>query len=300
MNRTIPAYSLMRKLTTLVVGALLLLPVGCDDTDTPSSDADEMPLVVEGWIAEDETPVVMVTHAIPLDADITDFSTVVERWCRVSIFDNEQQYMLTARMNDSYIPSLIYTSARLRGKEGHTYRLLVETDTRSASAEVTMPMREKMTMQLKAEPVEGIDTLYRVRAFVDNLQPDGCYKFYVRGMNTDSRLYPAFMGNLTAADYDPEQGREISRGIHALFNSDEEDSFTHYFHPGETVMVQLCRIAPEVFNFWQVYDANVSLSNNLFFTFTSDCPGNITGAKGYFSPHCATTSSIRIPPTVPR
>ncbi|MDE7343627.1 MAG: hypothetical protein K2N19_06400 [Muribaculaceae bacterium] len=96
MNRTITAYPLLRKLTTLAISALVLLPVGCDDTDTPSIDADEMPLVVEGWIAENETPVVMVTHAIPLDADITDFSTVVERWCRVSIFDNEQQYMLTA------------------------------------------------------------------------------------------------------------------------------------------------------------------------------------------------------------
>ena len=283
--------------TNILLTVMMIIPLACATDDAEPSDtnaAEEMPLVVEGWIGEGEAPVVMVTHAIPLDSDVTDFSNVVERWCRVSVFEDDREYLLTGRLNDAYTPSLIYTSSRLKGKPGHTYRLLVETTERSAIAEATLRPAAPISRLEAVSSAEEPDK-YVIRAFIDAPDPEGFYKLMVRVIDEEERFYPAFLGNFSGAEYDPQTGRDITRGLHARLDQEEAAAFSHYFEPGSTVMVQLCRIEPEVFDFWKVYDANVSLSSNMFFTFTADCPGNVGGAKGYWSPQGTSTAAIRIP-----
>lgn len=251
-------------------------------------DNELRPLVVEGWIEEGEAPVVMVTRALNLNEENSKLEDAIEKWCRVTIFDDEVPHILTARKNPTYNPSFIFTTNKLIGQAGHTYRLLVETDDTIAFAVANL--RSSVTIDhLEAVSVEGVDSLYVIRAYLKDITSESYYKLFCKG-ETDRRFYPSFLGNIVGEEYEARDGAIVSRGPRNAF-LEEDNEFSHYFNSGESVEVKVCEMDKSVYDFWNMYDLNVSLSSNLFLTFTSDCPGNIIGAKGYWA---AYGSSLRI------
>ena len=260
---------------------------GCTGpADEPA--VSDMPLVVEGWIEDGEAPVVMVTHAIDLTQDAPSFDDFVEKWGRVTIYDNDRPYILTGRINSGYTPSLIFTSTRLKGKVGHTYRLTIETESDFAEATVTMQPAPAIT---SVETIAGGDG-YALRA--DVAPSDGVVQFQTRTIGREGRFYPAFCATLPRRDI-PDGGFTVTRGIHAAYDSEQADRFTHFFAPGETVMLRVCRIPDELLPFWTAYDQAVSLGGNLFLSMPQNCPGNMQGALGYFSAAGISTVALSIP-----
>lgn len=257
--------------------------------DEPS--LQKLPLVVEGWIEENESPIVIVTHAIDLTQPTDSFDGVVEKWGRVSVFDGDTRYILTGRLNKDYTPSFVFTSSRLKGKVGHTYRLLIETETDTVEAFASM-LPAPFLLPLKAEKVEGTDSLYYIRADVDGVEPDKFYKFFAKSLNTEKRFYGTFLGTFSGADYDENTGIKITKGIHSGYS---DETFDHYYHSGDRVNVKLCSLEPEIYDFWHVYDDNVMLSENVFFTFDGNCPSNIVGGLGYWAAYGTSIRSILIP-----
>ena len=263
---------------------------GCDEAALPRPE--KLPMVVEGWIEEGETPVVIVTHAVDLTADSASFDDIVEKWGRVSIFDGDERVILTGHLNKDYTPSFIFTTSRIKGKPGHTYRLLIETETDTVEAESAIAPSGPSITSLKAELVEGSDSLYLIRAFVSGLEADGYYKFFVKSEGNETRYFGSFLGNFRGSDYDAERGYVITKGKHSAYSGETTD---HYFHPGETVSVRLCSMEGNLYDFWKSYDEQVSLSDNLFFNFTSTQPTNIAGGRGYWAAYTASTRAIYIP-----
>ena len=96
----------MKKVLNLIIIAAMLCTAGCVD-DGPAMPDGPMPLVVEGWIEEGMAPIVMVTRAVDLTTDTASFDGFVEKWARVSIYDGEERYMLTGRINNDYMPPCI-------------------------------------------------------------------------------------------------------------------------------------------------------------------------------------------------
>lgn len=283
----------MMKFLNKILGPVIFLLVsgmfvGCDD-DAPVRE--DVPLVVEGWIETGEAPVVIVTHAVDLTADRPSFDDVVEKWCRVIIRDvsTGREYPLTAHKNESYRPSFVFTTSRLKGKPGGEYLLTVETETDTVSA-VTKILTSPAVNKISPERQD--DGQYALLGYFSGFEPNGFYKIFVKEIGKDARFYPAFMATFRGSDYDDEKGVVITRGVHATY---EEDSFSHYFEAGSTVMVRVARITEDIYNFWKVYDSNVSLSNNIFFTFTENCPGNIDGGLGYFAGYGSAVSALRLP-----
>lgn len=251
-----------------------------------------MPLVIEGWIEEGEMPIVIVTRALNLNDDEYSLEDAIEKWCRVTVFDNGEPYVLTARKNTDYNPNFIFTSSHLKGKIGHTYRLLVETYDTIASAEAILLPTASIS-RLEAFLANESDSLFYIRAYLDNVSNDSYYKLFCKGAD-DRRHFPSFLGNMAGSQYDANSGISISRGPHAAF-LDDEFAFSHFFTSGELVEVKICSLDRQVYDFWTAYDLNVSLSSNLFLTFISDCPGNISGAKGYWAAYGSSLRVCRIP-----
>lgn len=264
----------------------------CEESYDLSDIKGTMPLVVEGWIEEGEAPVVMVTRALDLNDENASLDDAVEKWCRVTVFDDGTPYVLTARKNTDYLPSFIFTHSRLKGKTGHTYRLFVETDDTVATAEALLRPSASIR-RLEAVPTQDSDSLFSLRAYIDNARQDGYYKFFCKGKD-DRRHFPSFLGNLEGRMYDGEQGFPVSRGIHSAFLEDKS-GFSHFFTSGELVEVKICSIDRSLYDFWNAYDQNVSLSANVFFNFVSDCPGNVVGAKGYWAAYGSSLRVCRIP-----
>lgn len=148
-------------------------------------------------------------------------------------------------------------------------------------------------LPLTAVKAEGSDSLYYIRADISGIDPDGYYRFYAQSLNEESRYYGTFMGTFKGSEYDPEKGWQVTRGIHSGYSDDS--SFSHYYRSGDRVNVKLCALEPQIYEFWRVYDSNVSLSQNLFFTFSENCPGNIDGALGYWAACGTTRRTVLLP-----
>lgn len=280
----------MKKVLYLIIIAAMLCTAGCVD-DGPAMPDGPMPLVVEGWIEEGMAPIVMVTRAVDLTTDTASFDGFVEKWARVSIYDGEERYMLTGRINHDYMPPFIYTTSRLRGQLGHTYRLVVETETDTVEAETTM-LPSPSISRIECNPVTGSDSLYSLVAYVDGVESGGYYKFFSRTIGLESRYYGTFLGTFSAEAYDNSKGWVITRGVHSGY--DDESDFSHYFGEGAHVSVNLSAIDRRLYDFWNAYDSNVSLSQNLLFTFAGNCPTNIVGGLGYWAAYASNRRTVKI------
>lgn len=278
-----------RLLNILIITSITALLAACSDPDEPSAELP--PIVVEGWIEEDESPVVIVTRAIDLTRPTDNFDNAVERWCRVTVYDGTTPYLLTGTINRNFTPPFIYTSSRLKGRVGHTYRLVVETETETASAETSLQASPRIS-QLEAVKSPDSENLYSIRAFIDDLPTEGYFKFFARSHQLETRSFPTFLGTFSSADYDPDSGWNITRGTHGGFNN---DGFEHYYASGDRVTVTLCSLQPDVYNFWKACEAATSLSQNLLFTVARNLPSNIDGALGYWAAYGTSSRTISIP-----
>ncbi|MDE7460187.1 MAG: DUF4249 domain-containing protein [Paramuribaculum sp.] len=277
----------------LIAAITILLLYGCDTGDDLCNDATNSPLVVEGWIEEGEAPVVIVTHAADLTVDEPSFDNLVEKWCRVSIFDGDQQYVLTSHFNNAYMPPVIYTTSRLKGKKGHSYRLTVETTEDTLTAQSTILTAPKIE-RLEAEKVDGNDSLYSVKVFLTDIKADEYIKIFVKTLPDEGRYYPSFLGTVCGRDYNPEKGIVVTRGKRVQTDDDAVKNFSHYFKIGQTVIVHVCSMDRTMYDFWKIYDSNISLNENLFFTFAENLPTNINGGLGYFAAYGMSEGVLRI------
>lgn len=280
----------MKKILYLLSVILLL---GSCTSDEPVLSAGPMPLVVEGWIEEDMAPVVIVTHAVDLTSETSSFDGFVEKWARVSIYDNGRQYLLSGRVNKDYATSFVYTSSRLHGQVGHTYRLVVETETDTVESTVTMLPSPAIT-RIETVPAEGCDTLFSLRAFVDSPAPDAYYKFFSKTNGLEKRFFGTFLGTFAGKDYAESEGYTITRGVHSAYD-DEQSDFSHYYSASSTVIVKIAAIDRRLYDFWKVFDSNLSLSGNLLFSFSENCPSNIEGGLGYWAAYGSSVRVVRIP-----
>lgn len=267
----------------------LLSLAGCaEDLVSPDVSGEAMPLVVEGWIEEGEAPVVMVTHAIDLTMETPSFDDFVEKWGRVTIYDDGKPYILTGRLLDGYTPSLVFTSSRLKGSVGHTYRLVIETENDYAETTVVMPPAPVITSVEKVKEPRG----YSLK--VDLARTDGVVQFRTRIVGSEERFYPAFCSTMSVRDI-PEGGFKVTRGIRASYNLDHSDQFSNFFAPGQTVIVKVWSVPEELLPFWTAYDQAVSLSGNIFLNIPQNCGGNIAGALGYFSASGVSATALSFP-----
>lgn len=268
---------------------LTLITTACED-NYPNEDGGQMPLIVEGWIEEGESPMVMVTRAVDMTEEISTFEDCVEKWGRVSVFDGEERYLLTGRINKDFTPGFVFTSSRLKGKPGHTYRLLVEAEDMVAEGISTLTSDISIS-GLKAE--QFTDSTYQIRAYFNGITRDACYRVMTQDLSCDTRYYGAFLGTFKGEEYDSESGFIVMRSSHGTY--DDSSEFTHDFKTGSRISVKILRLDEAAYQFWKLYDETMSLSQNVFFTFTKNLPSTISGGLGCWGAYGTSVRSIRLP-----
>lgn len=281
----------LRLLPLFATIATLLAISAC--TDAPADDvAEPLPTVIEGWIEDDERPVVIITRAADLTTDISDLEQYIEKWCRVTIDDGTTSEILVGRKNDDYFPSFIYTSTTMRGVVGRTYRLRVEIGNETYESETTILPAVRID-SVRTTPTD--DGRWQVHAY-PHIDPaadaERHYKFFSR-VNSETRYYSSFLGTFQGSRYDPTTGYPVNRGIHDTYTG--SNKYSPLYAPGDTVRIKLCSCTNEGFDFWTAYENAVSLSGNMFFNVTNGCPSNIPGAKGYWTGYGTSLTWIKIP-----
>lgn len=284
----------------IISASAALLLAACTEAPEPLAP-DQFPLVVEGWIENDEHPIVIVTKAVDLTHDIESFDDYVQKWCRVSIAtDGGKAEVLTGRINDAYTPEFVFTSKRITGERGHTYTLKIETETDTVVAATTIPTEMALIDSVRVEPSASCDTLYQIRAFSSAIRQshDAYYKFFTRVMDKESRFYSAFLGTFEGEAYTPRTGFTVAKGIHNTYSG----QFTPQYSAGDKVMIKLAVLTADGFDFWNAYENAVSLGGNVFFPSTAGCPTNLrilrSGApapRGYWLGYSSALAIANVP-----
>ncbi len=274
----------------IIIGILAtaLLAAACEGVEQP---LPESRLVVEGWIDSGGHPMVMVSETIPVrngEIGAEDVVSSIAKWAKVTVSDGEQSVILTGNVDTEYYPPYIFSSPKITGVPGHTYRLEVEYKDFKAVAETTIP-----------EPVP-IDTLYPrvlkdsiytvVCGFTDPPGKGDYYKAMTRTVGKDSRY---MMSSLALASDEVFEGYSEM----VLWNTQRLGDQLYFpnIKSGDEMWVKLCTLDSKTFSFWSNYEVNLATNFNAMYYFDSDMTSNVSGALGYWAGYGVSEAKITVP-----
>lgn len=258
---------------------LLLLLTSC----YPSFRSNGEPrIVVEGWIENGGFPVVILTSTIPVDDEFHDWQSVQDhiiRWARVSIYDGEQEYVLTGKVNKDYFPPYIYTTSKLRGEVGKTYSLKVKYDGKEVTSYTTIP---EPAYFKRIEVERSSNGKASIKAFLEDQSPtEDYYKIFVMTQKKDSVYKSSFMGLFSDEILSEGENEIIVRGGENDGFGKSESSIYH--ECDDVVYVKLCTMEYEPFCYWQDHEEISLLSNNPLFPVNHPIRSNVSSGYGYWA-----------------
>lgn len=268
---------MMRKVFYIIL-LLVAVITACDEDYGIRSQSSD--LVVEGWIQNNQFPVVILTRTVPVSSEFQDMSNLedyIVYWAKVSITDGTDTVILTGMYDENFFPPYIYTTGRMRGVTGKTYKLMVDYQDYHATATTTIPPTPQLD-SFKVERVPDVDSLFRIKAcFTDNPQEKNYYQLFTRVGTKYIQYTAAYLGSIS--DEVIDQHTEV-----AVYNGHRLDTkaYSPYFSVNDTVAVKLAQVNREGFLFWDQYTKAQSLSTNMFLSTVADIPSNISGGIGYW------------------
>lgn len=268
-----------------------LLQISCSKAYLPEINGA---MVVEGWIEEGRSPIVMVTLAVPTAVETISSSELGEYVCRraiVTVTDGCDTVTLTGKVDKDYVTQFVYTTSRIRGESGKTYTLNVQYSHYTATATTFVPA----SVKLDSVTVSSKDTLFSLTGhFKDNKDTKDYYKFFTLVEGQETSFSSSFLSAIDDASLEGEAHIEVLCG--RTFNTNE---WSHpYFHAGDIVRVKLCTMDEASYRYWKDYDALSTLSNNPLFPMTMNPTSNMVGAYGYWAGYGTDGIRVEIPASV--
>ena len=280
----------MTKYLILLTSLLCLL--SCESNDSIHASPQ---LVVEGWIDSDGFPIVILTTTVPIDEHKQSINTLedcVVKWAKVTISNGDEDVVLTGKVDKDYFPSYIYTTSRMRGVAGKTYKLTVSYNDYYAEAETTIPNQVEVD-SFKVERLGHDSKYYGLYAyFEDDPSEKNYYKFFVY---TSSSPYKSFASaRLGLINDEIITGQIVCAPVHRDHNITEWEDYEQNYTYGETVRVKLAQIGYDGYQFWKSYEDVVTLSRNPLFPSTKSLYSNVEGALGYWLGYGSSKYTIEI------
>lgn len=286
---------LLRSVLSLACALGLLLPVLFASSCQGDRLIEAEPvMVVEGWIAEGEFPVVFVTTSIPVSYERKSLDEIREHvlnWARVTISDGHNTEIMTGRINSRFDIKCYFTASNIRGRVGRTYHITVDYGDYHAEATTKINPAPRLD-SLTVEKSEGCDTLYTVFAHVpQQTGTTGYYKFLTAVLDSTLECSSSYMGVFT----DQNIGSGSKLPVYRSFQKALGKKFQPNFRSGEHVLVQFASIDMPAYNFWSAFDKNIVLSKTPFFPVNENLPSNIQGGIGIWYGYAVTQHYIVIP-----
>lgn len=230
-------------------------------------------IVVEGWIEDGGYPVVILSKNVDISSgrySLTDSASVIATWAKVSIVrDKVDTTVLLGKMDRTYMPPYIYTTWKFKGEAGRTYELIVEYEHIVEKAVTTIP-EPAVLDTIYAQKIEGIDSLYTVKAEFTNEGAGHWYKFFTKVNDGEDRYYPSFLGDIDGASYDEKVCISVNRGsYHTRYRvKDKNDRYINRFEPhyrkDDVVDVKFSALPEHGFRFWESFNEEYNVSALLY------------------------------------
>lgn len=239
-------------------------------------------LVVEGYIDDGGFPVVVLTTTVPVKSEYTSYDELEEnlvKWAKVTVSDGEEEVVLTGKKDERYFPPYFYTTGRMRGRHGKSYKLTVEYENFYAEAVTTIPEPVQVDSFCIEQVGEG-EYRQLTAHFTDNPSTTDYYAFFVSD-ETDSWSFYRLASQGVVAD--AVSASKIRIPIYRPpYLEEKDETYSPYFCAGDNVYVKFVRMDSVSYHFWNSFEEVRSLSRNPLFRMTDNMKTNIKGALGYW------------------
>lgn len=298
---------------------LLLLLSSCEKDITVDLPVYPVELVVDGHIQPGERPFVLITRTQGY-FDPTDFNSIANAFVNdatVTITTNGEVWDLQQVCGNALDPATLQDAGDATGVDpallafanfcvytttdptqvgviGHTYRLDINAEGKSLSAQSTIPnpvqldsVWFKLALQTPGDDSLGyawarisdpdtIGNAYRWAAKRINHRANGQMKdpFYIAPLG--STVNDKYINGLTF-DFNQVRGRQFYGN-----NPEDENAEQGFFKVGDTIAVKGYSFGTAAYDFYSSYDTNVGSTGDLFST-PANVKSNITGGLGIWA-----------------
>ncbi len=262
--------------------------IGCEP-----ENIDHTKIVVEGWIDADRHPIVMLHTSYSLDAssdpDTTLLGILEEHMVlfgKVVLFDGEDSVILTGRVDTNYLPPYIYTTTKIRGEVGKTYRLRATYKGFSAQSETVIP--EKTALDSIRTYVNSQKV--NVVGYANHLEIGEPYIIMAR-TTKDKQYKICPMGAFRAT----REQMKITINNPIKF-SDEGMMLQTLFPQTDSIdiAIKFAKVGELEYQFWDSYVAQ-NMTQGMFFMEThGNILSNIQGGNGYWCGMGASEYTIQL------
>ena len=276
--------------------SLLVLFTSCEKEISIDLPKEPSKLVVEGWIENDNYPIVILTKSSPyfdpIDSIALFGSIVTDAIVKVS--DGITTEQLTLGLIDMY-PRIAYIATTIKGEIGKKYTLSIEWQGKNYSAETTIQKTAKWD-SLWFYLRENSDSIGDLLA---SATEDGSEYNYYRAYTKILHLDPDYVPILGSVWDDKFfNGQTFTAQLYHGFGSNiipptnPDDSRGRGYKLGDTVYTRLSTMDYTSYKFWQAAESEIFSGGNPFSTTTS-VPTNISGgALGCWTGYGSTYDTI--------
>ena len=251
-------------------------------------------LVVEGFIEPNQYPIVYLTRSSPYfqKVDSASMLSLIASEAKVSVSSKSDTEVLTLRYDKKRFPPYYYEGTSILGKVGEKYRLIISLNGKEYTAEATLKNPVNVTEIATVSPTADHEQRFLTLRFLDPANEKNYYRVYTKRIGKDDDFIPCYLSTFNDFGFDgKEYTYQIVRSISPIKPSDNGK----YFVEGDVVLIKLCSISKEEFDYWKNIEAQIVVSSNPFGFSSSEPPSLITGnALGIWSALGANTFIFKV------
>jgi hypothetical protein len=265
-------------------------------------DASEPKIVIDATIENDRHPIVYLSQSLDYFSSITPevLSSAFIHDAIITVTDGSRLIELKeySLINDLGLSLSYYTISPLDssflGQLNHSYSMIVEVGGQTYQATTTIPNITRQIDSLWWEPVPLSKDEDDSNIFIRATDRPGLGDYIRYFTKVDSNPY--FPGFNSVYDDQVIDGTSYIIPIGKGFDKNEvfSDS-TAFFKRGDTVMLKLCNIDKQTYDFWRTFEYSFQSIGNPFSSPTRILSNFNNGALGYFGGYAAQYRKFIIP-----
>jgi hypothetical protein len=267
------------KHSKIIVLSLLIFSLtlnSCNDELELDIKQPDALIVVDGWIENGKQAKVFLTTNTPYftTIDSSSLRNLVLSQAKVTISDGDNSEVLILRKDARYFPPYYYAGNTIYGDTGKIYTLIAEYGGKSIVSQTTIPSRVMIDTTF-FELNTGEDSLGFLRiSFTDPGEVKNYYRIFTMLLGEEDKFISSF---IIAINDQYFNGNQISFTLRRPPESFLSTAEVDYFTLGDTILIKLCAMDQQSFDFWSSYQDEVINATNPFAASLNDVKTNILG-----------------------
>lgn len=257
---------------------------------TPTKEPIEPVIIVEGWIENNEHPIVMLHYPKVMGEKYDSVPELIMDKLislgKITVSDGYESVILTGGLDTTYIPPYKYTSTHIMGEVGQSYFIEVEYEDKVVTAKTTIP-EPTFFDSIKVQQSEHNDSVIHLFGYITDtdLEHQNYYVLFYR-YRGEKQYMNCFLGVFSDDDVD-ERGvismpiyRNVAISTIGLEEKQEKQS--RFFKPWDKIDIKLTTVDSIGYRFWSDFSTMTTSSSIAFMPIYSNIYSNIEGGKGYW------------------